>query len=109
MSGLAALHGPVRPEWTCVTCGDPWPCHTRKRQLKDLCRCDVRLLRNYLTPYLRDARVDLVDVELAEITDRFLGWCGRPLDRPSVDDRPGGAGGGASPEGGAGGRPALPG
>ncbi|GGL97725.1 hypothetical protein [Micromonospora yangpuensis] len=54
----------------------------RKRQLKELCRCDVRVLRNYLAPYLADARTELVGLTAEEIVDRFLGWCSRPLNVP---------------------------
>ncbi|MBM0239593.1 hypothetical protein JNW88_25055 [Micromonospora sp. ATA32] len=62
----------------------------RKRQLKELCRCDVRLLRNYMTPYLRDARTEITDLSPDEITERFTGWCARPLGRWTTDEAPGG-------------------
>jgi hypothetical protein len=96
MGDFPPLHGPARPAWTCLACGEPWPCPVRKRQLKELCRCDVRLLVNYMTPYLRDARVEIVDLNLAEITELFVGWCRRPLGQQRADagSARGGAGGG---------------
>lgn len=76
------MHGPSRPDWNCLVCAEPWPCPTRKRQLKDLCHCNIRVLVNYMAPYLRDAHREIDGLSAAEITERFVGWCSRPLIRP---------------------------
>ncbi|MCX4471944.1 hypothetical protein OOK41_16790 [Micromonospora sp. NBC_01655] len=80
MTDYPALHGPSRPDWNCLVCGDPWPCLTRRRQLKELCQCNVRTLVRYMTSYLRDAHQEIGGMGTAEITERFLGWCSRPLE-----------------------------
>ncbi|MER7164750.1 hypothetical protein ABT336_01555 [Micromonospora sp. NPDC000207] len=36
-------------------------------------------MRNYLAPYLADARTELTGLTPEQIVDRFLGWCSRPL------------------------------
>jgi hypothetical protein len=79
MGDYPALHGPSRPGWNCLACGEPWPCPTRKRQLKELCHCNIRTLTRYMSEYLRDARTEITSLSPAEISERFVGWCARPL------------------------------
>lgn len=79
MTDYPPLHGPSRPEWTCVVCAEPWPCLVRKRQLRELCQGDVRALVRYLGPYLSVARTEIEGATADEVTERFVGWCGRPL------------------------------
>jgi hypothetical protein len=81
MAEYPVIHGPSRPDWTCVACDDPWPCIIRKRQLKELCQCNIRTMVNYMMPYLRDAQEELVGISTAEVADRFVNWCSRPLPR----------------------------
>ncbi|MFC8850917.1 MULTISPECIES: hypothetical protein [unclassified Micromonospora] len=59
MTDYPALHGPSRPDWNCLVCGGPWPCLARKRQLKELCQCNIRTLVRYLTSYLPDAQAEM--------------------------------------------------
>jgi hypothetical protein len=44
-----------------------------------------------LSQYLTDATGDLGRLSVTEVTERFVGWCGRPLGapyrRPGVDRR----------------------
>ncbi|MEU1751832.1 hypothetical protein ABZ436_04095 [Micromonospora matsumotoense] len=80
MTDYPAIHGPSRPDWNCLVCGEPWPCLVRKRQLKELCQCNIRTLMHYMSPYLNDARQDIDGMGAAEITERFVGWCSRPLE-----------------------------
>ncbi|MGW1062380.1 hypothetical protein [Micromonospora rubida] len=94
MNDYPAMHGPSRPDWNCLACGEPWPCITRKRQLKDLCHSNIRVLVNYMSPYLRDAHREIGGMSTAEITERFVGWCSRPLLRlrpqdQAIEDRSG--------------------
>jgi hypothetical protein len=91
-----ALHGPARPAWTCTTCGDDWPCPTRRRQLTELCRGDPRLLLAYLAPYVADARTDLVDPGADGIAERFTGWCHHPPGSRVDEVGGGGADGGSA-------------
>ncbi|MEU8190835.1 hypothetical protein [Micromonospora sp. WMMD712] len=86
MTDYPALHGPSRPDWNCLVCGDPWPCLTRKRQLKELCRCNVRTLVRYLTSYLPDAHAEITGMSSADITDRIVGWCARPLEMWAAEE-----------------------
>ena len=89
-AGHPALHGPSRPGWICVACGDPWPCLTRKRQLRELFEGSVAAhLMRYMSPYLADAVRDLDGLSTTEVTDRIVGWCGEapPTDRRHVTKR----------------------
>ncbi|SCF11220.1 hypothetical protein GA0070558_12922 [Micromonospora haikouensis] len=88
MADCPAPHSPSRPDWNCRACGEPWPCLTRKRQLKELCHCNIRTLTRYMSDYLRDAREEIVGVSTAEITERFVGWCARPLGSWAAPERP---------------------
>ncbi|WP_405096710.1 hypothetical protein [Micromonospora sp. NBC_01412] len=88
MTDYPAIHGPSRPDWNCLVCGDPWPCLTRKRQLKDLCQCNIRTLVRYMTAYLPDAHKEITGMSTAEITERIVGWCGRPLEMWAVQEHP---------------------
>jgi hypothetical protein len=29
-----SAHNPMARKWTCLGCGEPWPCRTRQRQLR---------------------------------------------------------------------------
>ncbi|MEU3454178.1 hypothetical protein ABZ671_11315 [Micromonospora sp. NPDC006766] len=78
---------PSRPDWNCLACGEPWPCLTRRRQLKELCQCNVRALVNYMSSYLRDAHQEIEGMSTVEITERFVGWCNRPLGMWLVQKR----------------------
>lgn len=78
MAEYPPIHAPLRPGWLCTACGEEWPCITRKRQLKELLRCDVQRLRRYMHPYLLLALAEL-DVTEVQAHKRFVAWCGRPL------------------------------
>ncbi|WP_326560125.1 flavin reductase [Micromonospora sp. NBC_01796] len=78
----AVIHAPTRPTWLCRACGSPWPCLTRKRQLKVLFQCDAVRMRRHLVRYLADASADLGESSTRQLTERLLGWCDRPLPRP---------------------------
>ncbi|MFI1197085.1 hypothetical protein ACH4T9_28045 [Micromonospora sp. NPDC020750] len=88
MADYPAIHGPSRPDWNCLVCGAPWPCLTRKRQLKELCQCNIRTLVRYMTAYLPDAHTEITGMSTTDITERFVGWCGRPLEMWAVQEHP---------------------
>jgi hypothetical protein len=69
-----SMHRPVRPDWTCQTCGQAWPCPTRQRQLLaeyDGARVSLML---YLSSQLITACVDLPAAASGVLYERFLGW-----------------------------------
>ncbi|MFG1902948.1 hypothetical protein ACQP0I_10810 [Micromonospora carbonacea] len=41
-----------------------------------------------MSDHLRDAREEIVGVSTAEITERFVGWCARPLGSWAAPERP---------------------
>jgi len=86
MAEYPALHAPSRPDWSCIACAEPWPCLTRKLQLRELFPDNRSGLVGYLTPYLADANVELGQLSTIEVTERFVGWCGKPL--PEIPGRP---------------------
>ncbi|MEV1288330.1 hypothetical protein [Micromonospora sp. NPDC049679] len=79
MAEYPPIHAPLRPSWLCTACGEEWPCITRKRQLKELLRCDVQRLRRYMHPYVPIALVELDELDEARVHERFVSWCGKPL------------------------------
>jgi hypothetical protein len=79
MPDYPPIHAPARPDWLCVTCGDPWPCPVRKRQLRELFQDNIPGLVGNMSQYLTDATGDLGRLSVIEVTERFVGWCGRPL------------------------------
>jgi len=67
-------HLPRRPSWTCLGCGAPWPCHTRRIQLLaeyDGAPVSLGLL---MADYLNDALHDLPAGASPDVYWRFLGW-----------------------------------
>lgn len=67
-------HGPVLPIWTCAGCGAPWPCPTRKRELRaEFDKAPVSLAI-YMGSYLVWAAEDLSWVPAGGLHQRFVGW-----------------------------------
>jgi hypothetical protein len=67
-------HGPVLPLWTCGGCNLPWPCATRKRELRaEFERAPVSLAL-YMGSYLVWAAQDLSWIPACGLHQRFLGW-----------------------------------
>jgi hypothetical protein len=67
-------HGPVLPIWSCGGCGSPWPCPTRKRELRaEFDKAPVSLAL-YMGAQLVRAAEDLVWVPAGGLHKRFLGW-----------------------------------
>lgn len=78
MPDYPAIHAPYRPAWSCLACGEEWPCLTRRRQLCELFGGEPGGIARYLAAYLVDATADLGHLSTIEVRDRFLGWCGKP-------------------------------
>lgn len=82
--GYPPLHAPARPEWSCLACAEPWPCRTRRGQLRELFQDNLPALVSYLIKYLTEAVAELDHLGTAEIMERFVGWCARPPDTPET-------------------------
>ncbi|GAA4682160.1 hypothetical protein Prum_053410 [Phytohabitans rumicis] len=68
------LHAPGRPGWTCLACGDGWPCVQRKEQIRELTAGDQVLMSIYMRTYLGDACVDLSHLAVEQVKERLMGW-----------------------------------
>ncbi|MDZ5441849.1 hypothetical protein U2F26_03775 [Micromonospora sp. 4G57] len=67
----------MTPDWTCGTCGDDWPCHTKRTRLLDEYRVDRASLSVYLGSCLAAASQDLRAAPVSSLQDRFIGWVPR--------------------------------
>ncbi|MFC0006289.1 hypothetical protein [Micromonospora siamensis] len=67
-------HGPVLPLWTCGGCSAPWPCATRRKELRAEFDGAPVSLALYLGSYLVWAAEDLGHVPAGLLHQRFLGW-----------------------------------
>ncbi|MFE9193495.1 hypothetical protein ACFYL6_28245 [Micromonospora sp. NPDC007208] len=79
------VHGPVMPIWSCGGCGLPWPCPTRKRELRAEYADAPVLLALYLGSYLVQATEDMPWTSAGVLHRRFLGWTRQAeLSKPAV-------------------------
>ncbi|MGR6318199.1 hypothetical protein [Micromonospora soli] len=81
-------HGPVMPIWSCGGCDLPWPCPTRKQELRaEYANAPVSLAL-YLGSYLVQATEDMPWTPAGVLHRRFLGWT-RAADQlmPAVQQR----------------------
>ncbi|SCG44414.1 hypothetical protein [Micromonospora inositola] len=67
-------HGPVMPIWSCGGCDLPWPCPTRKRELRAEYADAPVSLALYLGSYLVQAAEDMAWMPAGALHRRFLGW-----------------------------------
>ncbi|MBO4139323.1 hypothetical protein J5U46_04025 [Micromonospora tulbaghiae] len=70
-------HVPVTPHWTCGSCGDDWPCTTKRHHLLREYQVDRASLSVYLGSCLAAAAQDLRSVPVTALQDRFIGWVPR--------------------------------
>ncbi|WP_433308236.1 hypothetical protein ACQP0U_17260 [Micromonospora sp. CA-269861] len=68
------VHGPVMPIWSCGGCGLPWPCLTRKRELRAEYADAPVSLALYLGSYLVQAIEDMPWTPAGVLHCRFVGW-----------------------------------
>ncbi|WP_018587663.1 hypothetical protein [Salinispora arenicola] len=68
------VHGPVTRAWTCGGCGLPWPCPTRRRQLRAEYAAAPVSLAFYLGTQLVRAAEDMPRIPAGILHQRFLGW-----------------------------------
>jgi hypothetical protein len=69
---VTAFHLPARPAWTCVVCGDDYPCATRRAQLlADLDGAAVQLAVFMRRDYL-EATIELPTIPAEDLHVRFF-------------------------------------
>ncbi|MEU1812855.1 hypothetical protein ABZ481_20500 [Micromonospora aurantiaca] len=73
-------HGPVMPVWSCGGCDGPWPCPTRKRELRAEYADAPVSLALYLGSYLVQATEDMPWTPAGVLHRRFLGWTREAAD-----------------------------
>ncbi|GAB3161056.1 hypothetical protein GCM10027290_67750 [Micromonospora sonneratiae] len=81
------MHNPTRPYWTCAACADPWPCHTRRRELRAEYDGALISLSVCLAGFFVEASIDLDYVPAGWLHNRFLGWIRHP-DEPLPHSAP---------------------
>ncbi len=69
---MIAYHLPARPTWTCVVCGDDYPCATRRAQLLEDFRDASIQFALFMNIDFVDAAADLPDVSTEELRARFF-------------------------------------
>ncbi|MFI7607020.1 hypothetical protein ACIBTV_18025 [Micromonospora sp. NPDC049366] len=69
-------HAPLTPGWSCGSCGDEWPCATKRARLLEEYG-DRAMLSVYLGSCLAAASEDLHTAPVASLQDRFIGWLPR--------------------------------
>lgn len=70
-------HVPVTPDWNCASCGDEWPCDTKRSRLLSEYQADRASLSIYLGSCLAAASQDLPARHTRSLQDRFIGWVPR--------------------------------
>nr|MDT0656872.1 hypothetical protein [Micromonospora sp. DSM 115978] len=73
-SGAMRAHTPVRPEWNCGGCGDPWPCADGRTELLTEYAAAPLALSLFLASCLVNAMQDLAAHRARHLHSRFLGW-----------------------------------
>ncbi|WBB79569.1 hypothetical protein O7606_26040 [Micromonospora sp. WMMD882] len=67
-------HGPTMPEWTCGGCGLPWPCPTRRRELRAEFDGAPMSLTIHMRSWFASAAEDLGTAPAGALHARFVGW-----------------------------------
>ncbi|SCL48783.1 hypothetical protein GA0070606_1363 [Micromonospora citrea] len=67
-------HGPVLPVWSCGGCGAPWPCRTRRQELRAEFAGAPMSLALYMGAQFVRAAEDLTWAPAGTLHRRFLGW-----------------------------------
>jgi hypothetical protein len=80
------VHLAARPSWTCLACGIPWPCRSRRRELIaefDGARVSLSL---FLAGCFVQAAREQPHVAAGLLYARFLGWARSPHAVPATDE-----------------------
>ncbi|MEU7172907.1 hypothetical protein ABZ949_15650 [Micromonospora tulbaghiae] len=76
-------HGPVMPVWSCGGCDLPWPCPTRRRELRAEFADAPVSLALYLGAYLVQATEDMPGAPAGALHRRFVGWTREGINLPA--------------------------
>ncbi|MER5607565.1 hypothetical protein AB0F93_10135 [Micromonospora tulbaghiae] len=76
-------HGPVMPVWSCGGCDLPWPCPTRRRELRAEFADAPVSLALYLGAYLVQATEDVPGAPADALHRRFVGWTREGINLPA--------------------------
>jgi hypothetical protein len=79
----AVRHAEARPDWTCIGCGEPYPCEQGRTQLIAAYGGFTDALAVRGVELMEQAIVDLDEVPPDELWRRFLAWTA-PLNAPVV-------------------------
>jgi hypothetical protein len=71
---MTTLHRPVARTWSCLACGGPWPCQTRRGHLLGQYTGAPASLALVLGSAMIEAAADLRGVPAGELPDQFIGW-----------------------------------
>ncbi|MEU4640493.1 hypothetical protein [Micromonospora sp. NPDC023814] len=67
-------HGPMLSIWSCGGCGAPWPCRTRRQELRAEFADAPMSLALYMGAQFVRAAEDLTWAPAGTLHRRFLGW-----------------------------------
>ncbi|GLH94964.1 flavin reductase [Phytohabitans aurantiacus] len=67
-------HTPVRPAWTCATCGQDWPCASARDQLCEEYGEQRVNLAVYMATQLGHAAGELTTATTTQLYERFIAW-----------------------------------
>lgn len=73
-------HGPVLPVWSCGGCDRPWPCPTRRQELRAEYADAPVSLALYLGAYFVKAAEDMPWAPAGPLHRRFIGWTRQPRE-----------------------------
>jgi hypothetical protein len=71
---MRPAHNATRPDWTCDTCRNPWPCATRRQWLVTSFRGSTVSLNMFLVNHLVLACADQAERPAGEIYAQIVGW-----------------------------------
>ncbi|RUL91900.1 hypothetical protein [Verrucosispora sp. FIM060022] len=74
------MHGPVMPIWSCGGCDLPWPCPTRRRELRAEYAGAPVSLALYPGVCLVQAAEDMPCAPAGALHRRFIGWARQPSE-----------------------------
>jgi hypothetical protein len=80
-------HGPRQPHWTCVRCGQDWPCPSWRAEIGRARRSGRLTLMIYLARIMLTAQRDLPHLTSPELVARFLEWVRVPPPPAELPDR----------------------
>jgi hypothetical protein len=71
---MTAVHAPDTQTWSCLACGEDWPCVVRRDQLHAVWKETPVWIEQLMGAYLLDALAARPDMPHREMRERHLGW-----------------------------------